>query len=112
MAKKSDKLGEALSSKKEGGIREHLFTTPEPELPLFRRRTKARKKADIMDSNILPDHWRYKEVQSANILVPVLDPFKVEAVRQKKTLKALISEILFEAGLERGIITQDEIKKK
>ena len=108
-------MEDALSSRKET-LKDHLFSgqfKPEPELPLFpRKQRKARKKTDIIDSNILPKHWTYKEVQSANILVPVLDPFKVEALRQKKTLKALISEILFEVGMEKGIITEEDIKKR
>lgn len=94
-----------------GSLSGHLFSAALEEDSKPVKRKKRLSKADMFDSRVLPEHWRPMDVQSAMVLVPVLQPFKMEALRQNKTLKLLISEVLFEYGLANGIITKEDLRK-
>jgi len=95
--------------KPSGSLSSHIFSTTQPEL--FNRPPKRSSKMDIFDSRVLPEHWKPQPTQTASVLTPVLQAYKIEAVRQKKTLKALISEALFEYGINNNLITKEDLRK-
>ncbi len=109
--KEKDKPGFGEIEKPSGGLSRHIFSTQAQELFSRSRPQKRSAKVDIFESRILPEHWKPQPIQTASILAPVLQAYKIEAVRQKKTLKALVSEALFEYGMSSGIITKDDLKK-
>ena len=47
---------------------------------------------------------------TVGILLPVLEHYKIEALRQRKTLQCLLSEILFETAIERKLITKSDLE--
>lgn len=99
--------------KPSGSLSGHIFSGQKEVQELFspQRPQKRSAKIDIFDSRVLPEHWKPQPVQTASVLTPVLQAYKIEAVRQKKTLKALVSEALFEYAMSNGLITKEDLRK-
>lgn len=74
-----------------------------------KKRSRA-KKFDVTDSKIIPKHFKVQPLQTASILLPVLEHYKIEALRQRKTLQCLLSEILLETAMERNLITIKDLE--
>ena len=110
MAKKDIDEGIGGIPKPAGGLSGNIFSTQQAdELFPVRKRTRA-KKSDVIDRKILPRHFKVLQLQTASILLPVLEHYKIEALRQRKTLQCLLSEILFETAIERKLITKNDLE--